>query len=351
MVERGKYSPGFSDTSRDLFLTFIVLFLTLLAGTIFYCLRFIESVHPYPPYSKEIIVERGSSTSQIGTLLQEEGLIHHALFFNVLVRITGQDPYLQAGSYRFYSDMSLFEIIRSLTKGMVITDTITIPEGFTIKELGLLLQEKLGITHDDFYGALDSVLAMYPTIGEEYRLKPHHHQLEGYLFPDTYFFPRDMDPKVLLNTMVERFFSQVGRYTMEESALALGLSLHQLVTIASLIEKEAKKPNERPLISGVIHNRLRLNMLLQIDATVLYILPERKSVVLYRDLEEDSSYNTYLYKGLPPGPIANPGLSSLQAALYPQTTEYLYYVAKRDGTHIFSRTYQQHQQAIRDARR
>lgn len=348
-MKRDMFHPRALSSKRDVFLTLFILFLTLLGGLFFYFLRFLEPVNPHAPYSREIRIERGASTSHIASLLEREDLIHSALVFTLIVRLTGQAPNLQAGVYRLQSDMPLVEILKALLRGIVMTDTITIPEGFTVKEIGHLFQERLLSKEREFYQALDRALSERPTISEKYTMKPHLHYLEGYLFPDTYQFSHESPLESLLSTMVRNFYNKVEQYTIEERAEELGLSLHQVVTIASLIEKEAKKEEERPLISGVIHNRLRIGMPLQVDATVLYVLPERKEVVLYRDLEVDSPYNTYQVGSLPPGPIGNPGLSSLLAAIYPQSTDYLYYVARRDGSHIFSRTYQEHLQAIQRA--
>lgn len=341
--------PNTLSNKRESILTLIVLFITLLAGLFYYFIRFFEPVHPYPPYTREVLIERGSSTSRIASLLEEEGLIHSALFFKLLVRMTGQEPNLQAGIYRLQSDMPLFEIVRRITRGLVVTESITIPEGFTIKEIGDLFQVRMDSTKEEFYQSLDRVVARYPSISKEYTGLPHHHELEGYLFPDTYQYSHGKSLEDLISLMVERFYRMVNQYSMEEMARELGLSLHQLVTMASIIEKEAQREDERALIAGVIYNRLRIGMPLQVDATVLYVLPERKEVVLYRDLEVESPYNTYSINGLPPGPISNPGLPSLLAALYPASTDYYYYVARRDGSHIFSKTYQQHLQAIREA--
>lgn len=347
-MERGGSCSVFTGSRREALLTLLILFLTILSGSAFYVLRFLEPVHPYPPFSKELVIERGVSTAQIASLLEEERIIHSALFFNLFVRLTGEDPYLQAGTYHFRSDMPLVEIVQVLSTGRVITDVITVPEGFTLQEVGLLLKEELGLCLEEYPSILDEVLEKYPTISNAYRVTPHFHPLEGYLFPDTYTYGRGLSPRTLITTMVERFFFKVNRYTMADRAEELGFTLHEIVTIASMIEKEARWEEERYLISGVIHNRLQRNMLLQVDATILYVLPERKEVVLYRDLEVVSAYNSYQYQGLPPGPISSPGLSSLQAALYPQSSDYYYYVARRDGYHIFSRTYQEHLQAIRE---
>lgn len=348
-MKRSSIPPVKSSSRRDVLLTLLILLLTLMAGLFFYLLRFLEPVHPYPPYSREIQIDRGASTAHIASLLEREGLIHSALLFMSIVRLTGQDPNLQAGLYRLQSDMSLVEIMRTLTRGMVMTDRITIPEGFTVEDIELLFQKRFNHRREEFYMALDRVLGEYPSIGEMYRVSPHFHELEGYLFPDTYQFNHDKPVASLLSSMVRNFYHKVEEYMIEERAQELGLTLHQVVTIASLIEREAKIEEEGPLISGVIYNRLGMGMPLQVDATVLYVLPERKDIVLYRDLEVDSLYNTYRVQALPPGPISNPGLSSLLAAIYPQSTEYLYYVARKDGSHIFSRTYQEHLQAIQRA--
>lgn len=289
-----------------------------------------------------VVIPAGSPVESIGQILYRAGLIRHPLAFRALVEWMGVATRLHAGEYDFTPAMGLREIIRRLVKGEVVTYTFTIPEGFTVEQIAdLLARHGLADRERFLEAARRPDLAPCPPPDPAQVRYP----LEGYLFPDTYRVPRGTCESELISLMVRRF-REVWEHELAEKAARQALTPHQVVTLASIVEKETGVPEERPLVAGVFWNRLRRGMLLQADPTVLYALG-RSGGLLQRDLQVDSPYNTYLYAGLPPGPICNPGKAALQAVLEPAATDYLYFVARGDGTHHFSRTLREHLEAVR----
>ncbi|MCS6950703.1 MAG: endolytic transglycosylase MltG [Armatimonadota bacterium] len=288
-------------------------------------------------------VTPGMTARQIGQKLQAQGLLRNARAFEWVVRLRGWSGRLQPGTYELRPSMSPWQIAQTIAEGRVATSWVTIPEGYTVRQIAQLMQER-GIADAQEF------LRLATEEGDTFRASfPLPKNLEGYLFPNTYRLPRGTGARAAIQTMLsllEREVYQKYREEMERS----GFTFHEILTIASLIEREAKVSQDRPLISAVIRNRLKRGMRLEIDATVLYALGTHKSRVLYRDLEVDSDYNTYRRHGLPPGPIANPGVACVEAALRPADVDYLYYVARPDGSHIFTRTLQEHRVAIARAR-
>lgn len=296
------------------------------------------------PTGEPVIVEvpAGAGARQIGTILQRAGVIRQGLAFSWLVRLQGQDLRLQAGEYRMVPGTAVSRVIEQLLRGDVLTHPLTIPEGLTVEQIaGLVEASGLG-NRDQFLAAarnVELVRAFLPAGA------PVPEPLEGYLFPDTYHFSRKTSEEVMVRTMVNRF-AQAFPEQWRTRAAELGFSVHQLATLASIIEREARVAAERPVIAGVFHNRLRVGMKLQADPTVLYALGRTTGTVLYRDLEVDSPFNTYRHAGLPPGPIANFGVDALRAALFPAAVPYFYFVARNDGSHAFAETYRQHRANI-----
>lgn len=290
-------------------------------------------------------IPRGASASAIANLLAKHGVVRSALGFKALALISGKSDQLKPGGYNLNTSMSPLAVLRKIVDGDVYAHWITIPEGFTVRQIGQRLEvQKLGSASRFEELALRHAYMFQTNF-------PHpSNSLEGYLFPDTYLIPVGASEESIIQTMLSAFESKVIKRLSTEIT-ASGMNLHQVVTLASLIEREARIPEDRPLISAVLRNRLQKNMRLQCDATVLYALGKHKSRVLYRDLQVDSPYNTYLYPGLPPGPIANPGLASIQAAIRPADVDYLYYVARPDGSHVFSNTLDEHRRAIQFIRK
>lgn len=292
--------------------------------------------------AQRVFIPPGSTVEEVGRLLYEKGLIRTPLAFRALAQWTGADRKIRSGEYDLDPRMSVREILRHLVRGDVVTYPFTVPEGYTVEQVAALLSEK-GLADRTRFLEVASrpELAPFPIPHPERVRYP----LEGYLFPDTYRVPRGMSEEELVSIMVRRF-DQVFTPEMKEKAIRLGLSGHELITLASIVERETGVAEERPLVAGVFWNRLRRGMPLQADPTVAYAVGRPGNELTRRDLSVESPYNTYRYGGLPPGPIANPGLAAIRAVLEPADTDYLYFVARGDGSHEFSRTLSEHLRAV-----
>ncbi len=292
---------------------------------------------------KIIRIPNGMSANQIIRLLDEEGLVFDPTLFRVVVKIERAEQSLQAGTYLLGPQMTPLEIIEHLRMGRVQMQRVVIPEGFEIKQIANVLSKE-GLV--DIVRFLELANDAKLVFGEDLPFELPITSLEGYLYPDTYYFHQGQSEKDILVQMVNRFLEIFEA----EIASLLGesdFSLHELVTLASIVEREIAVDHERPVVASVYLNRLAIDMPLQADPTVRYVTPEDRPQVLYRDLEIDSPYNTYRYRGLPPGPIASPGLASMLAVLNPAQTDYYFFVSRRDGTHEFTRTYNDHLRARR----
>ena len=284
----------------------------------------------HPAMTTGVVVARGSTFADIASQLQSAGVIGNAELFRIYAKAGRADTQARAGEFRFAPHQTPAEVLRQLrTGGAQIAKWITIPEGYTAKQIAAQLQsEGFGdaATYENAF-MHDTILI------DGFRTK----NMEGYLFPDTYLMPLDASPASVEAIMSAQFRKEFPTDAARK-ARARGLTVPQIVTVASLIEREAKADDERPLMAGVYYNRLRLGMPLEVDATIEYALPEHQTVITYGDLRLDSPYNSYLHQGLPPTPIANPGRPSLIAALNPRPSEYLYYVYKGHGHHAFAKT-------------
>lgn len=289
-----------------------------------------------------LVVPGNATTAQIASLLKEHGVIKNAEVFRLYARMREVDGKLKPGRYTFNTGMSLSTIIDKLVQGPPDRVVLTIPEGYTVKQIAELLEKKGITTRGDFQRALDKQwdLAFLKQVPVQKA------GLEGYLYPDTYYLGSNTSAEEIVEMMLQKFGNVIQTHDYGRRVAAMGLTLHEAVTIASMVEREARVEAERPRIAGVIFNRLKRGMPLQIDATVQYALGRSKEKLYYRDLEVDSPYNTYKINGLPPGPIANPGWPSLKAVIEPERNDYLYYVAKPDGTHAFARTLSEHNRNI-----
>lgn len=300
--------------------------------------------HHAPKTAPRIVVleiERGQSASDIAHHLTELGLIRHAAPFLWSYRLNFRSRSLKAGEYTLRAPLSPRDILVMLTEGRVTLHPVTIPEGLTRIETAALLDQTYGIDDDLFLHASESPEAISS-------LDPDALDLEGYLFPETYHFPKHTPAAAVVSTMIEEF-ETVFTQTWRERCREIGLTVRECVILASLIEKETSLKEEKPMVSAVFHNRLQRGMKLDCDPTIIYALKrlgQFQGRLRTRDLRLDSPYNTYLAPGLPPGPIANPGKDSLEAALYPADLRYLYFVSKNDGSHHFSLTFREHQNAV-----
>lgn len=300
---------------------------------------------PYQGYPSDtpplIEVTPGMGTQAIGQRLIDAGVIRDRWTYRIAIWRSGNARRLQAGEYRFDRPLSAMDVIDKIVRGDIDVVALTFPEGLTIAEMaGLFENAGFGTAVSFVDAAKDASLVR--------EIDPEARDLEGYLFPDTYSLSRRTDAPRLVRTMADRFMRQLPA-DVREAASARGLSIRQLVTLASIVEKETARPEERALVASVYSNRLRINMPLQCDPTVIYALVRagRFNGNLRRDdLAIESPYNTYRYPGLPPGPVAAPGLQSLRAAAQPAATEYLYFVSRNDGSHEFARTLAEHNRNV-----
>lgn len=282
-----------------------------------------------------VVIPSGAPFDEVLSILRNDGVVTHALPLHVLAKLTGEETRVRAGEYRFAPHETDAEVLHALvTQGAAVAQWVTIPEGFTAAQIAQRLQES-GIGDAGTFERSFATTSM--TIdGQRTR------SLEGFLFPDTYLVPVGAPPAEV-EQQFERSFASALPANAKQLAQALHLTIPQVVTVASLVEREAKIDRDRPLIAGVIYNRLRLGMPLEIDATIEYALPQHKEVLSRADLTIQSPYNTYLHTGLPPTPIANPGRASLEAAFHPASTKALYYVYCGGGGHVFAQTLAQHE--------
>ncbi len=302
-------------------------------------LRYAKSSASAETAEAVVIVSPGERFQKITGKLLAAGVLNHPLKFSIYARMKGYDKSIKAGEYLLSKAMSPEGILQVLIDGKVRLHKVTIPEGYTQKQIAQLL-EASGLTPEaDFLEATtDTDFLKSQGIDAD--------SFEGYLFPDTYFFPLEVTPKKIISTMVRRLQGQF-RPEWKERAEKLGYSIHDVITLASIIEKEAGTASERPIISSVFHNRLKKGMRLESDPTVIYGIKDFDGNLTREHLLTPSPYNTYRIKGLPPAPIANPGSDAIESALYPAETAYLFFVAKRDRTHQFSSTLAEHNRAVK----
>ena len=300
---------------------------------------------PFRGYDEDEVfftVERGATGIRIGESLEERGIIRDRRLFLLALRFRADGKTVQAGEYRFAEPLSTFDVLEKLVSGDTFTFAVTLPEGLTLLETAELLAGRDLAERSAIRSAFEDGTLVAD-------LDPEAFNLEGYLYPTTYRFARKVASDELARTLVGQF-KRVFDEERRAEASKLGLTPRQVVTLASVIEKETGLPEERPLIASVFWNRLRIGMPLQSDPTIIYALQlaGRFDGNLRRtDLEFDSPYNTYRFPGLPPGPIASPGVASIRAVLEPKETSYLYFVSRNDGSHHFSSTYSEHVNAVR----
>ena len=290
------------------------------------------------PYERvEINIPKGVTLSQIGNILKEESIISNKRTFTMAVKSLGHEKNIPAGRYVLHNALNNRAIINQLVYGVPSLKSITVLEGWNIYQIANELEKELKISKKTFLRLCNDqrVIKLFNLEGNS---------LEGYLFPDTYTFAEGVDPYLVLTRMVNEFINNITK-SMEVQAQEMNMSLLEVITLASIIEGEAIYDSERAIISAVYHNRLKRGMKLQADPTIQYIIDDGPRRLLNDDLKIESKYNTYLYKGLPPGPINSPGKESIIAALYPGVNEYLYFVARGDGYHTFSTNEKDHNKA------
>lgn len=322
----------------------LLLLLLAAAGAWRWAGRELARPHPFGPpgEARTLIVPPGESSRAILAQLESAGVVRSALLVRLhLVHVLG-DPPLQAGEYRFVSPVAAVEVIRRLRSGDVVTYPVTIVEGWTYFEVAAALAAA-------GFGDRAALLAELTSPARVRDLDSRATTLEGYLYPDTYRFPRATPPKAAVDALVAAFRRHWEREVRPQLAAGDARSMRELVTLASLVEKETARAEERPLVAAVYANRLRIGMGLFADPTLIYglrLAGRWDGDLRRRDLQEDSPWNSYLHPGLPPGPICSPGLASLSAATRPATTGYLYFVSRNDGTHVFSTTLAEHNRNV-----
>ncbi len=288
---------------------------------------------------KEVQVTEGMSFKAIASTLQKEGVIRYRGYFEIIGRLQGISRKVRVGYYGMSTSMSMWEVLEALRKGKIIEYEVVIPEGYNLYQIGWTLSNTPIISDPQEFIKLAKNKEYVHSLGID------ADTLEGYLFPDTYYLPKGIRLEDVPKKMVQRYkavFDDSYRARAEE----LGFTEQQIITLASIVEKEAKVASERKLISAVYHNRLKKGMRLQADPTAVYGTKAWVTRVRAQDLRRNSPYNTYLHKGLPPGPIANPGQGAILAALYPEPADYLFFVAQGDGSHYFTNDYGAHEKAI-----
>ncbi|MBP2625533.1 MAG: aminodeoxychorismate lyase [Firmicutes bacterium] len=294
-----------------------------------------------------ILVKPGMVANDIGGLLYEQGAIKSIFLFQIVSKVQGMESSLQAGEYVFSKNMTMQQIVAMLARGETSYQQITIPEGYTVEQIAKLLQEKQLGSASLFKKAAQSFVPYTYMVNDNSNVI---YKAEGYMFPNTYRITKGTTEEQILGMMTLQFDQQFTG-SMRARANEIGLSIKDVIIMASLVEKEAQLPGDRPLIAGVFLNRLKQNMPMQSCATIQYILGYPKPELTVQDTEISSPYNTYQHIGLPPGPIANPGIAAINAVLYPQNTDFVYFVADKQGAHHFSKTYEEHLIAIEQVSR
>jgi len=319
--------------------TILLLFIAGFSYVLLDILRYADA--PASTEGREIFVavHPGEGFGNISEKLLETGVIKYPFKFKLLARVKGYDKKIKAGEYCLSAAMTPLRILETVANGKVFFYKLTVPEGYNIKQIAQAVA-KLGMGTEKAF----SEIATDPSFVQEKGIDARTY--EGYLFPDTYYLSKGATAKQIISLMVKRFES-VFTPEWKKRADLMKFSVHQVITLASIIEKETGDPSERPIISSVFHNRLKRRMRLQSDPTVIYGIKNFDGNITRKHLKTRTAYNTYKIRGLPPGPIANPGEKAIEAALYPADTRFLYFVSKKDRTHKFSTNLKDHNRAVR----
>jgi UPF0755 protein len=325
---------------RMLIFSAALIFISLcgLAAFIFHLRHYAEQPAGLEPNDVVVDIPAGQPFKTTSQTLFKRNIIDSPFKFNLIARLKGYDKRLKAGEYSLCACMSPLQILEKLVKGEVKLYKLTIPEGLNIHQIAELVAEAGYSNQANFIE-----VATNADLARKYGIDAD--TFEGYLFPETYYFPKNSTAEFIIASMAKHFQLVFGPAWQERSK-QLGFSTHQIVTLASIIEKETSTPAERPLISSVFHNRLKMKMRLESDPTVIYGLKDFDGNLKREHLEAATPYNTYKTAGLPAGPIANPGKASLEAALYPADTKFIYFVSKKNKTHQFSTNLKDHNLAV-----
>lgn len=314
-----------------------VVLIALSAGLFYYHIFY--ALPPERPLPAEIRVEQGDSLATVARKLSDQKIVSNGFLFSLWARLRGAEKKIHQGLYRFDMPVPPHEVLDRLVSGKGVYLIVTIPEGLTVREIATLL-ENMGIASKEKFLAAAADPNLLATLGLQDK------GIEGYLFPSTYHFVPATSERDMILAMAEQF-RKMSLPLLLRGTGDHKLTPHEILTLASIIEKETGVESERPLVSAVFHNRLKRQMALQSDPTVIYGIKNFNGNLTRKDLNEPTPYNTYRIAALPPGPICNPGLSSIRAALQPADVPYLYFVSKNDGTHLFSDTIEAHNQAVK----
>lgn len=323
----------------------VILTLALIIATLVFIFVFERNSRTVNTQEVYFVIKQGTSLEGLSKQLTGKGIIRSSQFFAIYGKLKGFEGKVLPGKYIILPETGLNELLNKFSSGKSDFAIVTIPEGYTIYQIGSKLEENNLVSKSKFLSINPDT---FDKTGLIKKVSSTYYPMEGYLFPDTYYIPLTKTPEEIAELMFKRF-ETVYSEELRNRARELNLTTNQVITIASLIEKEAANDEERPRIAGVIYNRIKKGMPLQIDAAVIYAVNrgEKSTSKIYkRDLAFNSPYNTYLKKGLPPGPIASPGKPSIMAALYPESHDYLYYVLGDKGGHVFSKTYGEHVQNV-----
>lgn len=292
--------------------------------------------NPDPP--RTVVIPPRATLREVSGILEKEEVIPHAWLFTFWSKTMGLENFIRYGEYTFSGSLTIRKIMDLLVSGRTTLHPLTVPEGYSLKQIARKIEEQ-GL------GNMEEILAAASDPGIVSGLGVPGDTLEGFCFPDTYLLPRDLPPDKILGRMVSRFW-EVFDDNMKNKAGEMGMTILEAVTLASIVEKEACQAAELPLISAVFHNRLERNMRLMADPVVIYGIEDFDGKLRKSDLRRPGPYNVYINRGLPPGPISNPGVASLRAALEPADVDYLFFVSKNNGTHKFSTTLSEHNVAV-----
>jgi UPF0755 protein len=327
---------------RFIFVLVAVAALVAAVAGVYYA-RVDEKYQGYRGAEQFVDIAPGTGSRAIGRALVDAGVVRDEWTFRLAVFLTGTQRQLKAGEYRFAAPFSAKDVARKLARGEIFLRPVTFPEGLSLREMAGIYESRGLGTQDAFLAAARDTTAVKA-------LDPAARDLEGYLFPDTYNVPRKMKATALVREMVQAFLRAYDG-PIRQDAEARGMKLREVATLASLVEKEASRPEERAIVAAVYQNRLRIGMGLQCDPTVIYALQKAGRYtgnLTKAALQFDSPYNTYKYAGLPPGPIAAPGRASLEAAAKPVSVDYLYFVSRNDGSHVFATTLAEHNKNVKE---
>lgn len=320
-----------------------VILISFIIYQVFYSRYYSESDE-----EKTFAIEPGQGLNEIISGLKKNDIIQNSLLFKIAVKLSGKEGNIISKNYLFKNGMNNLELINLLTdKNLTQFTKVTIPEGYSVKQIGKLIEKKLSLSKEKFYkeAANDSLINML-------KLKGKVKNLEGFLYPDTYEIPIGTTERKVVFILFNEFRKKVlANNDLDSELEATDSTLLKSITLASIIQGETNIADEMPVVAGVYTNRLNIGMRLEADPTVQFIIPDGPRRLLYEDLKTNSPYNTYLYKGLPPGPINNPGLNAIKAALNPAEHKYIFFVATGEGGHRFTETYQQHLDAVKDYRK